>query len=124
MKTLLLMVALSLCVARIVSAEETVREGPIAIEAEVGKLFAITLDANPTTGYTWQFAQPLDASILKLAGSEFKRTDDKLIGSGGQQVWTFRALDQGATTISLKYVRPWEKDAPPARIVTYTVTVR
>ena len=36
------------------------------IETRAGQNFTITLEANATTGYQWQFAKPLDESLLQL----------------------------------------------------------
>ena len=94
------------------------------IQTKVGELFTVTLDANPTTGYSWDFAKPIDGAILKLASSEFKRPDTKLMGAGGKQIWTFRAMDKGKTTITLKYFRPWEKDVTPVKVASVEVVIR
>ncbi|MDI6761179.1 MAG: protease inhibitor I42 family protein [Candidatus Brocadiaceae bacterium] len=94
-----------------------------AIEVKVGRDFVITLESNRTTGYQWQLAQPLDGTVVELVGSEYKAGESKLIGSGGSEVWTFRAVGAGKTRIAFKYTRPWEKDAPPAREVSVNVVV-
>ena len=96
-----------------------------AIQAKAGEEFTITLESNRTTGYGWELAQPLDESIVKLAGSDYKAPQDvRMVGQGGEEVWTFKAVDKGTTQISMKYVRSWEKDTPPAKTQEYTVTVK
>ena len=94
------------------------------IEATVGQQFAITIESNQTTGYQWQLANPLNESIVKLVGSEYKAPKSGLVGQGGQEVWTFKAVGKGTTQIALKYVRPWEKDTPPNKQQTFTLTVK
>jgi len=113
---------LATCVATAEQTPEPVALPPI--ETEAGQSFTVTLDANPTTGYMWQFAARLDEAVVKLVGSEFKQSDGKLVGAGGKQIWTFKAVGKGNTKISLKYVRPWEKGVPPAKTATVEVTVR
>lgn len=90
----------------------------------VGREFSSTLASNATTGYHWELAEPLDEAIVKLVGSQYQAPNTNLVGAGGQEVWTFRAVGPGQTTINLKYVRPWEKGAPPAETASYTVSVR
>jgi hypothetical protein len=34
-------------------------------------------------------ARPPDEKLVKLLGSEYKRLDSKLLGAGGDMVWTF-----------------------------------
>ena len=96
----------------------------MAIEVGVGEEFAVTLEANPTTGYRWRLAEPFDRDALELVGSEFERPETDLFGAGGEEVWTFRAKRQGRAVVRLEYVRPWEGEASPAESRTLTVLVR
>jgi len=93
------------------------------IEVKAGQRFIIRLDANPTTGYQWQLVQPLDPNILELVSSEYRPTETKLVGAGGKEVWTFKAVGAGKAKLSLKYVRPWEKDAKPAEREDFIIVV-
>jgi inhibitor of cysteine peptidase len=95
-----------------------------SIEVEVGQEFVIALESSPTTGYRWQFIDPLDGEILELMRSEYRGPEDGRIGAGGEEVLTFRAISQGQTRISLGYRRPWERDVPPLKTRTFDVVVR
>lgn len=97
---------------------------PIIVSPD--KRFAIVIDSNPTTGYSWQLAKPINEKIIKFSGSEYIPANTKrgIVGAGGKEVWTFVAVAAGETAISLKYVRPWEKENPPASEATYKVIVR
>lgn len=97
-------------------------ENPFAMKG--GDEFVLTLESNPTTGYRWQLAEKPDENIVKLVSSEYKATGTKLVGAGGNDVWTFRAEGKGKTTINLIYVRPWEKDAPPAKTAAVIIIVQ
>jgi inhibitor of cysteine peptidase len=95
------------------------------LEASVGQEFSISLPANPTTGYQWELAQPLDESILQLVSTTFERPESPpRPGAGGTSVWTFLPLCAGATTVALRYRRPWEPPAPTDRQAVYVVVVR
>ncbi len=94
-----------------------------AIDVKVGKEFVLSLSSNRTTGYQWQLAEPLDETILELKDSKYKAPETKRVGAGGQEVFTFKAVGKGETNISLKYVRSWEKDVPPEKSKTFSVTV-
>ena len=93
-------------------------------EVTVGQDFTITLESNPTTGYRWQLAQPLDEVIVTLVGIEFKPPDTRRLGAGGREVWTFKAVGQGRTTVEMAYLRAWEKDVPPIKRATFRVIVQ
>jgi inhibitor of cysteine peptidase len=97
---------------------------PKPITVKVGQEFKFTLRSNATTGYQWVLAKPLDDKLVKLLGSEYKRLDSKLIGSGGDMVWTFQALAEGTAEIGLNYVRSWEKGTKPAETTNFVVVIK
>ena len=103
-------------------------KGDVKIEATAGKEFTITLDSNRTTGFGWQLAKPLDETIVKSVKNDYQnapQNPDKTprVGAPGKEVWTFKALKSGKTTIEFKYVRPWEKDKDPAETKSVPVVV-
>lgn len=111
------------------AAQETIAEylNPgEPIQVGPGRKFTIRIAANPTTGYGWQLAKPLDEKIVVLVTNSYlqEKTDNLRVGVGGHELWTFKAVGAGQTEISLKYVRPWEKDVPPARTNVFSVIVK
>jgi inhibitor of cysteine peptidase len=60
---------------------------------------------------------------VKSVGNEYSAPATGRAGAGGKEVWIFEAVGKGATEISLKYARPWEKDIPPVKTVTFRVSV-
>ena len=94
------------------------------IELRKGQLLVITLEANPTTGYTWEVAEPLDEQILRPVGEvEFKPESD-LVGAPGVQVLRFEAVKAGQTALKLVYHRPWEEGVEPLETFSLQVVVR
>jgi inhibitor of cysteine peptidase len=89
-----------------------------------GEKFFIVIASNRTTGFAWQIAKPINEKVVKLLGSEYLPAKSDLVGAGGKEVWAFTAVAAGQTTISLKYIRPWEKGKPPKQEAVYTVIVR
>ena len=105
-------------------------QGPVQVlVVEKGQVFKITLAANHTTGYRWVLAALPPAKVVKLVNNTYepagaKDKDGKpLLGAGGREVWTFQAVGRGTAFISLHYVRPWEKDKPPAKSRSLEVRV-
>jgi inhibitor of cysteine peptidase len=94
------------------------------VEAKAGEEFTVSLFANPSTGYTWELAKPLDKDLLELVSAEHSGGNPMLVGSGCQQEWKFKALKPGKALISLKYHRPWEKLVPPAKIEEFEVSIK
>jgi len=89
---------------------------------EVGQTLVLTLASNPTTGYEWEIAE-IDEAILKETHHEYKADWPVLIGSGGRDVWYFRAEAEGRTTLTLNYRRSWE-EAEPIQTFGVEVVVR
>lgn len=95
-----------------VSYDDFTSNKHISREAEVnaGELFKVALYSNPTTGFKWsEPVQISDNTIVEQAGYEFvppKR--EQVVGGGGQEIWTFKALTEGTATISMEYGQPWE----------------
>lgn len=122
MKKIVLFVLVFASLASYCFAEKS--KQPKVIEVQAGQNFMIIMKVNATTGYQWQFAEPLDESIVQLINSKYLADKTKLVGAGGKQVWIFKALKAGQTNISLKYVRPWEKNTPSQNESYYLVIIK
>ena len=85
----------------------------------VGETFHIVLEANPSTGYSWQVAG-VDTSVLQPGDVDYRRTSE-LLGAPEEQIIPFTALRSGETTVDLRYMRPWEKET---RLQNYIINVR
>ncbi len=96
-------------------------EKPITVAT--GQEFKITLESTPSSGNQWLIARPLDARLLKLLGSEYKRGRPGAGGAAGNEILSFKALSEGKTQITLKYGRLWEKDVDPARTTNFVVVI-
>ena len=122
MKKFILIVLVSASLASYCLAQDL--KQPKVIEVQAGQNFTIVLRTNLTTGYKWQFAKPLDESIVQLISSEYLANKTKLVGVGGKQVWIFKAIKAGQTDISFKYVRHWEKNTPPQNEESYLIIIK
>jgi inhibitor of cysteine peptidase len=91
-----------------------------------GDTLVVRLDANPSTGYTWE-AKDLDPQMLEQVGEpvfESADTPPDLVGAGGTLVLTFKVLQSGTTALTLVYHRPWETDVEPIQTFSVTLTVK
>ena len=136
------MVAISLClfacsptpkqVSVDVSWDDFKKEGQQHISQEVGVAvdgsLTVALYSCPSEGRQWSEAQISDQTVLQ-------QTDHKLVmpkpetppvpGTPGQEVWTFEALKEGMSTISMEYTHPWEGgEKEPMLTFVLTVTVK
>ncbi len=85
------------------------------------KEFQVKLAANPTTGYQWS-VKSYDQSILELADSKFIPPNTKLIGAGGEMVYTFKLVEgktyPQSTQLEFTYARSWEPNSATSQEVT------
>jgi inhibitor of cysteine peptidase len=101
---------------------ETDDRRTVAIDA--GETLEIRLASNPTTGYRWALANPVEHLEMVGGNASFEPSASALAGAGGHEIFLFRAKTVGREVIDLRYARPWETDAAPARVYQLTVEVR
>jgi inhibitor of cysteine peptidase len=92
------------------------------IELQKGETLAVSLEGNPTTGYTWEVVE-VDEQVLRQIGEPAFTPESEAVGAPGEQVLRFRAAGEGRTTLRLVYHRPWE-EAEPERTFSVEVIVR
>jgi inhibitor of cysteine peptidase len=95
----------------------------------VGKIFIVSNDENPSTGFSWS----LDAK--RSAGLDLVKIDDLglqplagdpagLVGAPGQHGWILHALSAGRVRAVFVYGRPWERAPVKSQIVNLRITPR
>mgnify|MGYP000048467396 CR=1 FL=1 len=96
-----------------------------SINLKAGDTVVIKLESNPTTGYSWILDEKTDTSIVSAADSEYVQSvkDEELVGAGGHEIFTFKAISKGKTSIVLNYERSWEEDEEPLEIFEIDISV-
>jgi len=106
-------------ISRAFSAVDSARELVLA----PNHAFEIVLASNPTTGYDWT-VQIENSAIVQKVSQTFEADSSGRVGAGGNTTWTFQTDRVGKTEITFLYHRPWEKETPPTRVVTFQISVR
>ena len=95
------------------------------VEVAIDGSLTVALYSCPSEGRQWSEAEISDQTVLQ-------QTDHKLVmpehigdmppGTPGQEVWTFKPLKTGTSTISMEYTHPWEggEEEP---MLTFVLTV-
>ena len=94
------------------------------IELTTGQVVTITLEANPTTGYTWDVVEAPSGQILRQVGEIEFESESDAIGAGGVQIIRFEVVNAGQTSLTLVYHRPWETDVEPLDTFSLHVVAR
>lgn len=99
----------------------------IEVAVPVGESFKVTLCANPSTGFMWGEATIDDENALAQVAREYIAPGGRrppAPGTAGQEVWTFKALRPGQSTVSIEYGQPWEGGTKAEWTLDLTVTVK
>ena len=93
-----------------------------SISVSNGDTFVIALDANPSTGYSWEAEANTN---VEFVSSKQVQGSSKAIGAGGTQQLTFKAVKTGSSTLTLHYLRPFDPPGTaPAQTEDFPVTVK
>src|SRR5262245_19214595 len=92
-----------------------------SISVKNGDEFVIALEANPSTGYSWDAGDNPD---VELVSSRQVSGASDLPGAGGTQELMFKAVKKGTSTLELAYARSFEPGVPPAQTASFPVEVR
>lgn len=85
----------------------TQNDSGMTTNAIKGDTLIITLEENPTTGYSWNLSASPGLSLVNESYEE-NTDEDKLIGAGGTHQWQFEVEEEEEQNISAVYKRPWE----------------
>ena len=92
------------------------------ITLKAGETFDLVVPANSSTGYHWKIMSELDVNLVELVTEEYLSQQPVMPGSGGVDVWTFRGISPGDTTIELGYYPPSNEEQPD-ETVTFSIRV-
>jgi inhibitor of cysteine peptidase len=97
------------------------------IKLQVGDTLEVALESNLTTGFQWVLVENSDETALQQVGHvyvPYGNTNPPLPGVGGVELWSFKALKEGQSTIFMEYSQPWDGGIKQARTFTLTVVVK
>ena len=106
------------------AAEICLNEENLAGVVKTGDTFLIEVSSNPTTGYTYEKSQDYDRRLVRFLQWKYLPSEKQLLGSGGKEIFVFKALRPGKTEIKLAYRRPWEKTEKPLKILLFKVSIQ
>ncbi len=112
--------------AVVVDSPEAIIDSTIHVAA--GDDFSITVEANPTTGYQWKCDGIEQVTVVvEQAGEPVylqNENPEGMMGVGGTETWSFRALLSGEAIIQLGYYPPGsENEETPAQTELYEIIV-
>ena len=128
MKKLVTLTALIVAIAAVAIGAASFREPWTAPDTDIVSGYVpnavdLYMPSNPTTGYSWTY-EIEDPSIVSLRDEYFSQSmGSNLAGAGGTHWFHISGEQQGITSVTFRYLRPWETDVPPAEQTTYRLSV-
>lgn len=94
----------------------------------VSGTLTITLESNMTTGFKWELTGITDTKVLDNTGNQYiapgaSSGGTPLVGASGKEIWTFKALQKGKSSINMQYSQPWQGGTKGAKTFSVAVTV-
>jgi inhibitor of cysteine peptidase len=96
------------------------------VELHKGQTFVVTLDSNPTTGFSWGVGT-IDEEVVQQVGQPIFEAESQLgevVGAGGSETLRFLAAGTGESDLQLTYRRPWEEAVKPEQVFEISIVVR
>jgi predicted secreted protein/heat shock protein HslJ len=107
---------------KITEIEVGMEQNGTQVSLEKGDFLLVSLSSNASTGYLWEVAE-VNASVLQQIGaSEYvspEPTEPPALGASGSEIFRFRAVGSGSSSLILVYKQPWVEDAA----ITYVLDV-
>ncbi len=97
------------------------------VEVPANSSFTVTLCSNPSTGFKWGETEISDQTVVALVDHTYDSLEGRsppAPGTPGEEVWTFKALKQGESSISIEYGQPWEGGMKAEWTFALTVVVQ
>ena len=76
-------------------------------QVEVGDKITVKLCSNRTTGFQWDYEMTVE-NVVKEEDHDFEEPGGDVTGAAGKELWTFEAIEIGATEVRMEYSQPWE----------------
>jgi len=98
------------------------------IQVALGTILIIKLEAIPGTGYGWH-SDSAKSDYLNMMNEPFFLPTEidstkTTIGAPAYQVFQYRAHKKGNGKLKLSYMREWEKDKPPLKSFSITLSIQ
>jgi predicted secreted protein len=104
------------------AAELEVTDPTNDIEVPAGSDFTITVRTSRSIELHWELSEMLDANIVEYVWKDHIPDDPSDLASSGSDVWRFKAVGPGTTTIVLGYYKGAESTTTQS--FTYTIVVK
>jgi predicted secreted protein len=95
------------------------------VELAVGQELVVRLTGSRATGLSWARPKAEDGVLEPSGEPEYvPNTGMGVVGAAGVEIFRFKAARAGRQRLAFDYRRPLLRDQPPAKTVSFEVSVR
>jgi inhibitor of cysteine peptidase len=82
-------------------------------EVNKNETFEVSLKANHTTGFSWKWIKNESSQLVDSVSVNYipTKVDGEIAGSGGNEIWKFKANKSGLDTLKFEYCQPWDENS-------------
>lgn len=91
-----------------------------AMRVPTGKIITIPLEADYSTGFSWQLTKISDKTVIEFVKKEYT---EKKESPGVIERWSFKTLKKGKAALIFEFKRPGEKEITGQRSEEFTVFI-
>ena len=112
---------LAACSGKSANSEPEITNPDKPIEVTAGSEFTITVKTTGSPNYHWELAEALDTNIVDYVWKDHVSDNPEATNSSGRDIWRFRAVGPGQTTITLGYYYGMTENARQMPVFTIVV---
>ncbi|MCX6272475.1 MAG: protease inhibitor I42 family protein [Bacteroidetes bacterium] len=95
----------------------------VKVNLKVAQEYKVRLKSTPSQGYSWNISGSYDTTLIKLVSRTFiPGKDSTLPGKPGDDVFTFKALQKGETTVRMALMKQGSRHVPRVEDYLFTIT--
>ncbi len=104
----------------------TDRDDGTTVQLQKGDTLTVRLSSNVTTGFRWYVGESAGPELQFVREEPYEEPSSKtpVLGAGGTQVFTFKALSTGLVQVAMEYRRGFNPDEPAEKTFHFTADIR
>lgn len=80
-------------------------------EVHKNETFEVTLNSNPSTGYSWRLAKNNESRKIDSIEVRYAEPNHTMPGASRNEIWKFKGVEKGIDTLTFEYLRSWEPNS-------------
>ncbi|MGB4268043.1 MAG: protease inhibitor I42 family protein [Spirochaetota bacterium] len=93
------------------------------ITVKINECITIEIESQLSTGYRWRFAIKENPGVLINSDYKVHTGEGQTVGGIDKEIFTFKAVKAGKSTVVFDYIRPFDKNPKPVKTKEFNITI-